>query len=287
MRRSLVPRGPRSCCSCADTEVRCRPHLMPVATSLCYGLRRRARADRGGACRDVPARRHGGVPISDRRVRSLDPGAGGRRAPGRPARRLGEPRRSHAHPGPSPPHGRQPDRRGPEQHEVRQRRGQRERDGRRDRHGDRRGPSRAERRGRKNCSTGSTFDDGNGHGTHVAGTIGARDNAVGVVGVAPGVRLYAVRVLDNSGAGTNSTVLCGIDFVDSKSPAKGGTITVANMSIGGPGPTTAPAGASTATWSTRRSVGRRRTASRSSRRPATPTGPSSGRSRRRTTRCSR
>jgi subtilisin family serine protease len=89
--------------------------------------------------------------------------------------------------------------------------------------------------GGKNCSTGSTFDDGNGHGTHVAGTIGARDNAAGVVGVAPGVRLFAVRVLDNSGFGTNSTVLCGIDFVDSKSPAKGGAITVANMSIGGPG----------------------------------------------------
>ena len=89
--------------------------------------------------------------------------------------------------------------------------------------------------GGKNCSTGSTFDDGNGHGTHVAGTIGARDNAVGVVGVAPGVRLYAVRVLNNFGSGTNSTVLCGIDFVDSRSPAKGGTITVANMSIGGPG----------------------------------------------------
>jgi subtilisin len=55
------------------------------------------------------------------------------------------------------------------------------------------------------------------------------------VGVAPGVRLFAVRVLDNAGAGTLSTVLCGIDFVDSRSPAKGGTITVANMSIGGDG----------------------------------------------------
>jgi subtilisin len=89
--------------------------------------------------------------------------------------------------------------------------------------------------GGRNCSSGSTFDDGNGHGTHVSGTIGARDDSVGVVGVAPGVRLFAVRVLDNSGSGTYSTVLCGIDFVDSKSPAKGGVITVANMSIGGPG----------------------------------------------------
>lgn len=89
--------------------------------------------------------------------------------------------------------------------------------------------------GGRNCSTGSSFDDGNGHGTHVAGTIGARDNALGVVGVAPGVRLLAVRVLDNSGSGTFSTVLCGIDFVDSRSPAKGGVIRVANMSIGGSG----------------------------------------------------
>jgi subtilisin family serine protease len=89
--------------------------------------------------------------------------------------------------------------------------------------------------GGRNCSTGTSFDDGNGHGTHVAGTIGARDNALGVVGVAPGVRLYAVRVLDNAGAGTFSTVLCGLDFVDARAPANGGTITVANMSIGGPG----------------------------------------------------
>jgi subtilisin family serine protease len=89
--------------------------------------------------------------------------------------------------------------------------------------------------GGRNCSTGSTFDDGAGHGTHVAGTVGARDNGIGVVGVAPGVRLFAVRVLDNSGSGSISTVLCGVDFVDSRAPANGGTIKVANMSIGGPG----------------------------------------------------
>ena len=89
--------------------------------------------------------------------------------------------------------------------------------------------------GGHNCSTGSTFDDGHGHGTHVAGTIGARDNGFGVVGVAPGVRLFAVRVLNNTGGGTLSTLLCGLDVVDARSPANGGTITVANMSIGGPG----------------------------------------------------
>ena len=44
-----------------------------------------------------------------------------------------------------------------------------------------------------------------GHGTHVAGTIGARDgNGVGVVGVAPGARLWAVRVFDQGGCGRRS-----------------------------------------------------------------------------------
>jgi subtilisin family serine protease len=78
-----------------------------------------------------------------------------------------------------------------------------------------------------------SFDDGNGHGTHVAGTIGALDDGEGVVGVAPGVNLWAVRVLNAVGSGTTSQVICGIDFVDSMSPAKGGPIRVANMSLGG------------------------------------------------------
>ena len=42
--------------------------------------------------------------------------------------------------------------------------------------------------GGRNCSTGNSYNDGNGHGTHVAGTIGAKDDANGVVGVAPGAR---------------------------------------------------------------------------------------------------
>jgi subtilisin len=48
--------------------------------------------------------------------------------------------------------------------------------------------------GARNCSNGKSADDGNGHGTHVAGTVGALDNTIGVVGVAPGVRLWPVRV---------------------------------------------------------------------------------------------
>ena len=89
--------------------------------------------------------------------------------------------------------------------------------------------------GGTNCSTGGkkNYDDGNGHGTHVAGIIGAIDNGIGVVGVAPEAKLWAVRVLNDNGSGTTSDVICGIDFVDSLSPAKGGPITVANMSLGG------------------------------------------------------
>src|SRR6266508_622071 len=57
--------------------------------------------------------------------------------------------------------------------------------------------------GGKNCSTGRSYNDGNGHGTHVAGTIAAKDDGNGVVGMAPGAALYAVRVLNNSGSGSD------------------------------------------------------------------------------------
>ena len=56
--------------------------------------------------------------------------------------------------------------------------------------------------GGKNCSTGTSYNDGNGHGTHVAGTIAALNNNAGVVGVAPEAKLWAVRVLNNRGGGT-------------------------------------------------------------------------------------
>ena len=85
--------------------------------------------------------------------------------------------------------------------------------------------------GAKNCSTGRSADDGNGHGTHVAGTVGAIDNGDGVVGMAPGARIWPVRVLDNRGSGTFSGIVCGIDFVT----ANADKIEVANMSLGGGG----------------------------------------------------
>ncbi len=77
------------------------------------------------------------------------------------------------------------------------------------------------------CSSGG--DDGNGHGTHVAGTIGAIDNGIGVVGVAPGARLWSVRVLGNNGTGTTSQIIAGMDWVT----AHASTIEVANLSLSG------------------------------------------------------
>lgn len=81
----------------------------------------------------------------------------------------------------------------------------------------------------RNFANGASWNDGNGHGTHVAGTIGARNNAIGVIGVAAGVELVAVRVLGNSGTGSTSGVIAGVDYV---AQAAGGT-GVANMSLGG------------------------------------------------------
>lgn len=73
-----------------------------------------------------------------------------------------------------------------------------------------------------------TYDDGQGHGTHVAGIIGAKHDTQGVVGVAPGVRLWAVRNLDRLGTGTASGQLCAIDWVTKNGPGLG--IKVANAS---------------------------------------------------------
>lgn len=77
----------------------------------------------------------------------------------------------------------------------------------------------------------TTGNDDSGHGTHVAGIIGAYDNSIGVVGVAPGCRLWAVKVLDSTGAGTLSQVISGVDYVTSHSDL----ISVCNMSLAGQG----------------------------------------------------
>lgn len=72
------------------------------------------------------------------------------------------------------------------------------------------------------------FKDDNGHGTHVAGTIAAENNGIGVVGVAPNVQLYGVKVLDRTGSGWISDVIAGIDW----SAANG--MNVVTMSLTGP-----------------------------------------------------
>ena len=87
-----------------------------------------------------------------------------------------------------------------------------------------------------NCAGGGPFsstcgsggDDDNDHGTHVAGTAAALDNGIGVVGVAPGARLWAVKVLRADGSGYLSWIVAGIDWVT----ARAGQIEVANMSLG-------------------------------------------------------
>ena len=64
------------------------------------------------------------------------------------------------------------------------------------------------------------------HGTHVAGTIGAIDNNRGVVGVAPGARIWGVRIFNQKDSGTVSSLLCGLDWVDRNR----GIVDVVNLS---------------------------------------------------------
>ena len=73
---------------------------------------------------------------------------------------------------------------------------------------------------------GGSADDCHGHGTHVAGTVGGS-----TYGVAKGVSLIGVRVLNCSGSGTNSGVIAGVNWVTGNHQA--GQPAVANMSLGG------------------------------------------------------
>ena len=86
----------------------------------------------------------------------------------------------------------------------------------------------------KNCHVhfaGTSPDDGNGHGTHVAGTIAAINNTIDVVGVAAGAYVCSVRVLGNSGSGSWEGVINGVNYV----AAHGANGDVANMSLGAAG----------------------------------------------------
>jgi subtilisin len=71
------------------------------------------------------------------------------------------------------------------------------------------------------------WKDDNGHGTHVAGTIAALDNSIGVVGVAPNAKVFAAKVLDKRGTGSYSAIAEGIRACIARGAG------VINMSIGG------------------------------------------------------
>lgn len=77
------------------------------------------------------------------------------------------------------------------------------------------------------CTDNSGTDD-HGHGSHVAGTAAARDDGVGVVGIAPGARIWSVKVLDANGSGQLSGVTAGVDWI----AAHADEIEVANLSLG-------------------------------------------------------
>lgn len=100
--------------------------------------------------------------------------------------------------------------------------------------------------GGRNCTadkSGALTDPG-GHGTHVGGTVGALDNDFGVVGVAPGARLFSLRVLNKQGRGRLSWALCGIDWVTATRTDSDQTnnVAVANMSLGFERPETGDCG---------------------------------------------
>ncbi len=86
-----------------------------------------------------------------------------------------------------------------------------------------------------NCVGSGPAEDENGHGTHVAGTVAARNNGAGVTGVAPGTPVYAAKVLDALGNGSFSQIICAIDWVTATrtDADPGNDITVANMSLSG------------------------------------------------------
>lgn len=73
---------------------------------------------------------------------------------------------------------------------------------------------------------GKSYSDGNGHGTHVSGTIAALHNGLGLAGIAPGVDLYAVKVLNSGGSGSTSGVVSGIEW------SLNNGMKIINMSLG-------------------------------------------------------
>jgi len=79
-----------------------------------------------------------------------------------------------------------------------------------------------------NSAVGNWYNDGNGHGTHVAGTIAAYDNNEGVVGVYPGVNMHIVKIFNDNGQWTYAS-----DLIDAITQCQDAGSNVVNMSLGG------------------------------------------------------
>lgn len=75
----------------------------------------------------------------------------------------------------------------------------------------------------------TTAEDDNGHGTHCAGIVAAKNNTIGVIGVASNAYVVPVKVLDKRGSGALSTIIAGVDYVAANSAAGD----AANLSLGG------------------------------------------------------
>ena len=85
-------------------------------------------------------------------------------------------------------------------------------------------------RGKNFISLTAKPDDDNGHGTHCAGIVAARNNSLGVIGVAAGATVVPIKVLDRRGSGAYSGIIAGVDYVT----ANGEAGDAVNMSLGGP-----------------------------------------------------
>lgn len=85
-------------------------------------------------------------------------------------------------------------------------------------------------RGKNFISLTAKPDDDNGHGTHCAGIVAAKNNNLGVVGVAAGATVVPIKVLNRRGSGAYSAIIAGVDYV----AANGQAGDAVNMSLGGP-----------------------------------------------------
>ncbi|MGP4069190.1 S8 family peptidase [Halobacillus sp. B29] len=80
----------------------------------------------------------------------------------------------------------------------------------------------------------TNYDDNNGHGTHVAGTIAAIDNKKGVIGVAPQADLLILKVLSGEGSGQYDWIINAIEYAINWEGPQGERVRVISMSLGGP-----------------------------------------------------